>query len=115
MGGDGRDAVELFVSKLASEGTPVSRRADHDEVVVVVDRQAHRLWITPESAVGLDADPERVRGPGVTGLESAARLLLVHWDESLATREPHPSGWWTYQECGFDPLPPGEAHHARHR
>ena len=44
---------------------------------------------------------------------AAARFLSVHLDESLATREPHESGWWTYGDGGFDPVPPWEAH-ARH-
>ncbi|SOD93395.1 hypothetical protein [Blastococcus haudaquaticus] len=45
--------------------------------------------------------------------ESAARFLSVHLDESLGTREPHESGWWTYRAGGFDPLPPWEAHARR--
>jgi hypothetical protein len=44
---------------------------------------------------------------------AAARFLSVHLDESLATREPHESGWWTYRPGGFDPVPPWEAHARR--
>jgi hypothetical protein len=47
--------------------------------------------------------------------EGAARFLSVHLDESLATREPHESGWWTYRAGGFDPLPPWEAWPRRRR
>jgi hypothetical protein len=46
---------------------------------------------------------------------AAARLLSIHLDESLATREPHESGWWTHRAGGFDPVPPWEAHTRRHQ
>lgn len=45
-------------------------------------------------------------GPGVDRVESAARFMTVHLDESLATREPHVSGHWTYRTGFFDPRPP---------
>lgn len=110
----GREIVDLFVSELDSQGTPASRGADRDEVVVVVDGRAHRLWIDP-AMLDPSEDPELIWGPGVSGLESAARLLTVHWDESLATREPHPTGWWTHRGGGFDPEPPWETHRTRRR
>jgi hypothetical protein len=50
-------------------------------------------------------------GPRITAMEAAARLMSVHLDESLETREPHPSGQWTYHDGGFSPIPPWEAHH----
>ncbi|MCZ2811240.1 hypothetical protein O2W15_07290 [Modestobacter sp. VKM Ac-2979] len=110
----GREIVDLFVRKLDSQGTPVSRGADRDEVVVVVDGRTHRLWIDP-GRVHVDEDAELLWGPGVSAVESTARLMLVHWDESLAAREPHPTGWWTHQGGGFDPEPPWKAHRMRRR
>jgi hypothetical protein len=52
-------------------------------------------------------------GEPLSGEESAARFLSVWLDESLATRDPHPSGWWVLQGSGFDPVPPWEAHARR--
>jgi hypothetical protein len=46
---------------------------------------------------------------------AAARFLSIHLDESLATREPHESGWWTYRSGRFEAIPPWEAHPRRHR
>jgi hypothetical protein len=106
---DPAEVVALLVAKLADQGTPVSRGAGRDEVVVEVRGRTHRLWIPPGALTGVAADPEGVWGPGVGAVESAARLLLVHLDESLETREPHPTGWWTYRGGGFDPVPPWEA------
>jgi hypothetical protein len=51
--------------------------------------------------------------PEFTVEQNAAALMLVHLDESLATREPHESGWWTYRFGFFHPLPPWEAHRLR--
>jgi hypothetical protein len=53
-------------------------------------------------------DAEEVWGYPLSDEEAAARFLSIHLDESLATREPHESGWWTYRAGGFDPAPPWE-------
>jgi len=45
-------------------------------------------------------------GQGISPEENAATLLLIHLGESLATREPHESGWWTYREGFFHSGPP---------
>ena len=59
---------------------------------------------------------EQVWGEPLEDEETAARLLSVHLDESLATRQPHPSGWWEYEDSGFTPSPPWEAFaRRRHR
>jgi len=42
-----------------------------------------------------------------------ARYGAVHLEESLATREPHGSGCWTYRAGFFHPEPPWEAHRRR--
>ena len=110
-----REVVDLFVRELAGEGTRVSRGPGRDEVVVEAAGRAHRLWIDSATPDGSDEDAELLWGPGVSAVESAARLMLVHWDESLATREPHPTGWWTYRSGTFDPEPPWEAHRADHQ
>jgi hypothetical protein len=54
-------------------------------------------------------DAEDAWGEALQDEEAAARFLSVHLDESLATRKPHESGWWTYRAGGFDPVPPWEA------
>ena len=58
---------------------------------------------------------EEVWGSPMSGEEAAARFLSIHLDESLATREPHESGWWTYRPGSFHPIPPWEAHALRHQ
>jgi hypothetical protein len=52
-------------------------------------------------------------GGSLSDEEGAARFLSTWLDESLATREPHPWGWWTLWDAGFDPVPPWEAHARR--
>ena len=42
-----------------------------------------------------------------------ARLLTVHWDESVETRTADGSGWWSYVGGGFEPVPPWEAQRRR--
>jgi hypothetical protein len=69
---------------------------DEDELQELIDDSA-RL------------DPDQ----GISGEENAATVLLIHLDESLATREPHESGWWSYRDGFFHPLPPREAHRQR--
>lgn len=49
-------------------------------------------------------------GPQVAATDAALRLLRIHLDESLETREPHASGQWTYRDGGFSPIPPWETH-----
>ena len=56
---------------------------------------------------------EEVWGYPLADEEAAARFLTIHLDESLATREPHESGWWSYRLGGFDPIPPWEGHARR--
>ena len=56
---------------------------------------------------------EAVWGESLSAEVATARFLSFHLDESLATRDPHESGWWTYRPGGFDPVPPWEAHARR--
>ncbi len=55
-------------------------------------------------------DAAEVWGYPMSDEEAAARFLTIHLDESLATREPHESGWWTWRPGRFDPLPPWESY-----
>ena len=62
---------------------------------------------------GAGQDGEDAWGERLSDEVAAARFLSSHLDESLATREPHESGWWTYRSGGFDPVPPWEGHARR--
>jgi len=64
---------------------------------------------------GAGREGEDVWGEPLSDEVAAARFLSIHLDESLATREPHESGWWTHRAGGFDPVPPWEAHAQRHQ
>jgi hypothetical protein len=54
-------------------------------------------------------------GEPLSDEEAAARFLRVYLDESIGTREAHPSGWWEYEDFGFVPVPPWEAFARRRR
>ena len=60
-------------------------------------------------------EAEAAWGHPLSDEEAAARFLTIHLDESLATREPSESGWWTYRAGAFHPIPPWEAHAQRHQ
>jgi hypothetical protein len=60
-------------------------------------------------------DAEDAWGERLPDEVAAARFLSIHLDESLATQEPHESGWWTYRPGRFEPVPPWEAHARRHQ
>ena len=105
----------LFRDKLASDGQ-----------VRNLSVEAGTLeWLGPEGWIRLHLDGDEIDallpgaseawGPEVSDEEGAARLLMVHLDESLATRPPHESGWWTYTAGFFEPLPPWETHAQRRK
>jgi hypothetical protein len=58
---------------------------------------------------GADEDGLAVWGEPLSAEESAARFLTIYLQESIATQDAHPSGWWEYENYGFTPLPPWEA------
>lgn len=58
---------------------------------------------------GAGEDGSSTWGEAPSDLEAAARFLALFLHESLATRTPDPTGWWEYQNSGFEPLPPWEA------
>ena len=88
-------APERGVVVIEHDGTVARLQLDEAELLTVLVEAAR--------------DASEVWGPGVSDEEAAARFLSVWLDESLATREPHPSGWWTLRKCWFHPLPPWEA------
>ncbi len=55
-------------------------------------------------SVGRDAT--QAWGEQLSDVEGAARFLSVWLDGSPATRQADPSGWWTLDGAGFEPLPP---------
>ncbi len=78
------------------------------------DGQAVRLHFDETQLVHLLEEAgtdgtEVVWGEPLSDEETAARLLIVHLEESLATQEAHPSGWWEYEDGFFRPAPPWEA------
>ena len=64
---------------------------------------------------GAGEDGTEAWGRPMSDEEAAAAFMTVHLQESIATREPHPSGWWEYEVGGFTPTPPWEAFARRRR
>jgi hypothetical protein len=77
------------------------------------DGQAVRLHFDETWLVHLleraGTDGTEVWGEPLSDEEGAARFLIVHLEESLATQEAHPSGWWEYEDGFFKPAPPWES------
>ena len=105
--------LQLFHDKLASE-VPVRGFSPWAGVLEVLREHG---WIRLHMATGeleaLIPGASAVWGPGVSGEEGAARLMLVHLDESLDTRTSHETGWWTYTGGFFEPRPPWDAYDER--
>lgn len=99
----------------------VTRFAPEDGVVELelVNGQPARLHFEGPELLSLleeaGEDGSAAWGEGLSDEEAAARFLTVHLQESLATREPHPSGWWSYEPGGFTPEPPWDAAARRRR
>ena len=96
---------------VSAEHTVVEVVPERGLVVVDSGGQRHRLHLEEQRLLAL-VESQEGRGaafPEVSALEGAARLVSVHLDESLATRQPHPTGRWSYRGGGFDPVPPWEA------
>jgi hypothetical protein len=99
------DLLRLFATKLSSanpENTDVADvtyRADRGVVSLTFHGHEFVLHFSESSlAHQLDDAPEfgpELWGTDVTALEAAPRLMIVHLDESLATRQPQASGLWT--------------------
>ena len=110
--GVGEDEVDrlihLFAVKISGVHDVLEVRPAHGLVVVRQDTAVHRLHLDRDRlarllAEGADRD---FWGPCVDAVESAARFMSIHLDESLATREAHATGCWTHVDGGFDPRPP---------
>jgi len=107
--------LTAFRDKLLSESEAIENFSlDAGTLDLVRPTGRIRLSIDEAELQVLLADAARASGwPEVPAEENAAALMLVHLDESLATREPHESGWWSYLNGFFHPLPPWEAHRQR--
>jgi hypothetical protein len=115
-------------TRVLGGGRAEARTQRHAEVLAVRPAEGYlevkhgdrvdRLRLPETELLALLDDADRARTPwgeGVAPVEGAARLASVHLDESLATREPHPSGWWTYRGGFFHPVPPWEGRAQRAR
>ena len=103
--------LTLFAAKVAERAEVLETDLRRGLVVVREGAGAtsavHRLHLDREVlARELAGDDPSFWGPGVDRVESTARFLVVHLDESLATRPSHPSGWWTHAPGAFEPRPP---------
>lgn len=109
------DLLHLFADKLASEYTVVELDLATAALVLRVGETEHRLYL-PRPLVGdvlrhMEEHHDHPWGDDVEPVEGVAGLMCVHLDESLATRTPHESGWWSYDGSFFDPVPPWEVPH----
>ena len=113
MTSDDRDVDEL-VRLLARKVEAVEADPASATVVVVRDGVQHRLHLPRTVLAEALRQAEQPGGHPFGGdlppVEACARLVVVHLDESLATREAHESGWWSYDGGFFQPQPPWEAH-----
>jgi hypothetical protein len=101
--------LTLFGDKLQSEsGTIETFSVDAGTLELVRSHERIRLHLPEAEILAVYRDCV-CDDPRVSDEENAAALMLIHLDESLATREPHESGWWSYREGFFHPLPPWEA------
>jgi hypothetical protein len=111
--------LRLFAEKVSTEDEVTDLRPEEGIVGVRHRGSVARLHFDEAELLAFIAeageDAEEVWGSPLSGEESAARFLSIHLDESLATREPHASGWWSYRAGFFHPIPPWEAHTLRHQ
>jgi hypothetical protein len=90
-----RFSPEEGVIELERHGEPVRLRFHEPDLL--------KLLQTAE------ADKTHVWGEGLSDEEAAARWLAVYLDESVETQQADPSGWWVYEDHGFEPLRRWEA------
>jgi hypothetical protein len=110
--------AQEVVRRLAEieRGEVIAVRPDEGYLEICRDGRVARLQLPESELLALLADADgldSVWGKDVPSVDGAARYAATHLDESLATREPHPSGWWTYRSGFFHPEPPWEAHRRR--
>jgi hypothetical protein len=105
----------LFRDELASEGPIRNFSVENGTLEVLRPEGWIRLQLDGDEIDALIPGASEAWGSEISDEEGAARLLTVHLDESLATRQPHESGWWTYTAGFFEPLPPWEAHARRQK
>ena len=113
--------IRLLAEKESSDGHAEVTELRPEEGILAVrhgDSEARLHFDEAEMLASItDAgqEGEAAWGYPMSDEEAAARFLSIHLDESLATREPHESGWWSHRGGGFDPIPPWEAHTLRHQ
>ncbi len=108
--------LTAFRDMLASESEQVENFSlDPGGLDLVRPTGRVRLSIPEAQLHALLAGSPLDPGQGISAEENAAALMRIHLDESLATRDAHESGWWTYLDGFFHPVPPWEAReHRRH-
>jgi hypothetical protein len=105
--------LRLFAAKIDNEYDAVE--CDPRLARVALELEGRRFVLQFDAAdlerdlaVSRDLGRE-VWGTRLSAVEAVARIMTVHLEESLATREPGPGGWWVYRDGGFEPVPPWEA------
>jgi hypothetical protein len=113
--------LRLLAEKESSDGHAevTELRAEEGVLAIRHEDTVARLHFDEAGMLGflrdIGEDAAEVWGYPMSDEEAAARFLTIHLDESIATREPHETGWWTWRPGGFDPIPPWEAHALRHQ
>jgi hypothetical protein len=113
--------LRAFVEKLGMDDGDVVTRSAPDQGIVELERNGTPVLLSFREGELLDL----LRGAGRDGSgawgqrlpdeEAAARFLATCLDESLATDDPHRTGWWMYEDRRFVPAPPWEAAQGRRR
>ena len=119
---DAEALIRLFAEKTRGQGEVVEVLAgrDHGKVVLDIpsddaDEAPTRITLHVGETVlmsALRASDDLgmdVWGEPLSATEALARLMSVHLEESLDTRGPSPTGWWTYDGGMFQPRSPWEA------
>lgn len=111
------DLLQLFAQTLSSSSTSVELDLTQSVVVVTHGDVEQKLYL-PRSVMAenlglLEEERDNPFGGELPPVEVYARLLGIHLEESLATRQADESGWWSYGNGGFEPQPPWDAHRER--
>ena len=108
------DLLHRFADMLASEYAVAELDLATAALVLRAGETEHRLYLPRALVTDVLRHMEEHRDDpwgDVEPVEAVARLMCIHLDESLATRTPHESGWWSYDGSFFDPVPPWEVPH----
>lgn len=107
--------LHLFAEQVSATCTVLELDPGPAALVLVVGDAEHRLYL-PRPLLEAELRHMEQHGDHPWGgvlepVEAVARLMSIHLDESLATRTPHESGWWSYGGGFFEPEPPWEVPH----